>query len=373
MITSPSLRYVAIPDREGRVELTGAWNLAALGKQINLLRSQLVTYAANQGLHWDLKGVDSLDTVGAALLWQAWGERRVKNLSLRPEHDALFVGLGSTGEHVSPGARYDWTVPVVTIGESVLAFLSYLYAAVQLFGQLALDAAYLLARPSRAPWREISTNIYRAGAQALPITALLGFLIGVVIGYLSAEQLRIFGAGVYIINILGISIIRELGPVLCAILVAGRSGSAMTAQLGVMKITQELDALSVMGISHTTRLILPKVVALAVSLPLLVLWTDAAALLGGMVSAGFELDISYRFFLTRLPDVVPIANLWLGFSKAVVFGLLIGIIACQFGLRIHRDTSSLAIGTTTSVVTSITIVIVTDSIFAVLFSHVGLR
>jgi phospholipid/cholesterol/gamma-HCH transport system permease protein len=372
MITSPSLRYVAIPDREGRVELTGAWNLAALGKQINLLRSQLATYAANQGLHWDLKGVDSLDTVGAALLWQAWGKRRVKNLSLRPEHDALFVRLGSTGERV-PSGGYVWTAPVVSIGYSVLAFFSYLYAAVQLFGQLALDAAYVLARPSRAPWREISTNIYRAGAQALPITALLGFLIGVVIGYLSAEQLRIFGAGVYIINILGISIIRELGPVLCAILVAGRSGSAMTAQLGVMKITQELDALSVMGISQTMRLILPKVIALAVSLPLLVLWTDASALLGGMVSAGFELDISYRFFLTRLPDVVPIANLWLGFSKAVVFGLLIGLIACQFGLRIHRDTSSLAIGTTASVVTSITIVIVTDSIFAVLFSHVGLR
>ncbi len=372
MTTSPSLRYVTISDREGRLELTGTWNLSALGKQINALRSQLAAYAANRSLHWDLKGVDSLDDVGAVLLWQAWGKRRVEHLSLRPEHDALFVRLGSTARVVSPGGRSDLTAPVVTIGESLLAFFSYLYAAVLLFGQLVLDAAHLLARPSHTPWREISVNIYRAGAQALPITALVGFLVGVVIGYLSAEQLRIFGAGVYITNILGISIIRELGPALCAILVAGRSGSAITAQLGVMKITQELDALSVIGISHSMRLILPKVVALAVSLPLLVLWTDAAALLGGMVAAGFELDISYRYFLSRLPEVVPIANLWLGLSKAVVFGVLIGLIACEFGLRIHQDTASLAIGTTSSVVTSITIVIVTDAIFAVLFSHVGL-
>jgi phospholipid/cholesterol/gamma-HCH transport system permease protein len=372
MASAPLIRRVTTSDKPERLELIGTWNLSAVERQIDILRPQLAAFAADQRLHWDLKNIESLDSAGATLLWEAWGKRRAEKLSLRPEHDALFGRLGAVAGAARSKGPIDLIAPLISTGKSALAFIDYLYAILLLLGQLVLDVADLMVHPSRAPWREISANIYHTGAQALAITALVGFLIGVVIGYLSAEQLQIFGAGVYITNILGISIIRELGPALCAVLVAGRSGSAMTAQLGVMKITQELDALTVMGISHSMRLILPKVVALAVSLPLLVLWTDAAALFGGMVAAGFELDISYRYFLSRLPEVVPIANLWLGLSKAVLFGVLIGLIACQFGLRIHRDTASLAIGTTSSVVTSITIVILTDAVFAVLFSHVGL-
>jgi phospholipid/cholesterol/gamma-HCH transport system permease protein len=369
MATTPSLRRVTdIPER---IELIGPWNLSAVEKQLNILRPQLEAYAADHRLHWDLKNIDSLDSAGASVLWEAWGKRRAEKLSLRPEHDALFARLDAVHGAAPHREPVDLTALLVTTGQSALAFIDYLYAIVLLLGQLVLDVAYLLLHPSRAPWREISANIYHAGAQALPITALVGFLIGVVIGYLSAEQLQLFGAGVYIVNILGISIIRELGPLLGAILVAGRSGSAMTAQLGVMRVTQELDVLSVMGISHSMRLVLPKVIALAVSLPLLVLWTDAAALLGGMVAAGFKLEIGFRYFLSRLPDVVPIANLWLGIGKAAVFGVLIGLVACQFGLRIQRNTRSLAVGTTSSVVTSITMVMLTDAVFAVLFSDVG--
>jgi phospholipid/cholesterol/gamma-HCH transport system permease protein len=179
--------------------------------------------------------------------------------------------------------------------------------------------------------------------------------------------LKTFGADIFIINLLGVSVIRELGPVLAAVLVAGRSGSAMTAQLGVMRVTEELDAMTVMGIPHTVRLILPKVLGLAVSMPLLVLWTDAIALLGGMMAAKGELGLPYSLFLARLPDAVPLANLWLGLGKSVVFGILIALIACHFGLR----TESLGSGTTSSVVTAITMVIVVDAAFAVMFSDVG--
>ena len=372
MTTAPLIRRVTTPDSPERLELMGTWNLSAVERQINILRPQLAAYAADHRLHWDLKNIESLDCAGATLLWEAWGKRRAEKLSLRPEHDALFTRLGAVAGAAPSRRPIDLTAPLITTGKSALAIIDYLYAIVLLLGQLVLDVGYLLLHPSRTPWREISANIYHVGAQALPITALVGFLIGVVIGYLSAQQLQLFGAGVYIINILGISIIRELGPVLCAILVAGRSGSAMTAQLGVMRVTQELDVLSVMGISHSMRLVLPKVAALAVSMPLLVLWTDAAALLGGMVAAGFKLEIGIRYFLSRLPDVVPIANLWLGIGKAAVFGVLVGLIACQFGLRIRRNTESLAVGTTSSVVTSITMVILTDAVFAVLFSDVGI-
>ena len=182
-----------------------------------------------------------------------------------------------------------------------------------------------------------------------------------------------FGADIFIINILGISIVRELGPVLAAILVAGRSGSSMTAQLGVMRVTEELDALTVMGIPHSLRLVLPKVMALGIAMPLVVLWTSAIALIGGMVAAEVQLGLGYQFFLSKLPDAVAIANLWLGLGKGVVCGMAIALISCHFGLRIKSNTESLGEGTTNSVVTSITVVIIIDAIFAVIFSNVGIR
>ena len=197
-------------------------------------------------------------------------------------------------------------------------------------------------------------------------------MIGIVLSYLSSRQLQMFGADIFIINILGFSIIRELGPMLAAILVAGRSGSSMTAQLGVMRVTQELDALTVMGISHSQRLILPKVLGLGIAMPLLVMWTSAIALFGGMVAAELQLGLSVQYFLFELPDAVPIANLWLGLGKGVVCGMTIALVACHFGLRIKPNTESLGEGTTSSVVTSITMVIIIDAIFAIMFSDVGL-
>jgi phospholipid/cholesterol/gamma-HCH transport system permease protein len=193
---------------------------------------------------------------------------------------------------------------------------------VRLAGQVVLDAGWVVANPTRGPWREVSATLYKAGAQALAITALVGFLIGIVLSYLSSEQLRTFGAGIYVINIVGIGIIRELGPVLAAILVAGRSGSAITAQLGVMRVTEELDALNVMGIPAGVRLILPKVLGLTLAVPLLVVWTNAIALLGAMLAARLELDISFTLFLQTLPVAVPTANYWLGLAKGAVFGAL---------------------------------------------------
>jgi len=146
----------------------------------------------------------------------------------------------------------------------------------------------------------------------------------------------------------------------------------MTAQIGVMRVTQELDALAVMGIPHTMRLVLPKMLALAIAMPLLILWTDAVALMGGMVSAQLQVGLDYRHFIAALPSAVPTANLWLGLGKGVVFGILIALIACHFGLRIKPNTESLGIGTTSSVVTAITVVIVVDAVFAVMFSDIGI-
>ena len=251
-------------------------------------------------------------------------------------------------------------------------FSTQLLNLVTLFGQLLLDSLHLLLHPGDLPWAEISITIYEAGVRALGITALVGFLIGIVLSYLSALQLKMFGAEIYIIDILGLSIIRELGPLLAAILVAGRSGSAMTAQIGIMRVTEELDALSAMGISHSLRLVLPKVIALTLVLPLLSVWTNAAALIGGMLSAQNTLDISFRQFFFKLPDVVPLVNVFIGLGKSAVFGFMIALIACHFGFRIKPNTESLGNETTNSVVAAITVVIMIDAVFAILFMSVGM-
>ena len=371
-LSAPALEQESAADGTRRLVLRGSWNLRALEGRLGELVPRLAQYAAEPRSQWDLRGVEVIDHAGAMVLWRAWGRRRAANLVLKPEHELVFSRLALPAATSPARARRDPLRLVLFIGRKLLSVLDHVIAMLVVLGQVVLDAADLVRRPARIPWREISSNIYRTGAQALGITALLGFLIGVVLSYLSAQQLKLFGADAFIVNILGISVIRELGPALAAVLIAGRSGSAITAQLGVMRVTQELDAMAVMGIPYTLRLILPRMLALAVSMPLIVLWTDAVALLGGMVAARAELGIGYAYFLSSLPDAVPISNLWLGLGKGVVFGLLIALIACHFGLRIEPNTESLGAGTTDSVVTSITAVIIVDAVFAILFKDVGI-
>lgn len=366
------LRRVTGDDGAPRLTLTGSCTLAALGKRLQPLSTELNNEAADPELRWDLTGVRQMDDAGAVLLWRAWGNQLPRHLRLRREHEILFDRLEKIPAPPAPVPR-DLLWPITVLGNAVFLLWEHLTSLIILSGQLLLDAIYLAGNPARIPWREISANLYRTGAQALGITALVGFLIGIVLSYLSSKQLQMFGADIFIINILGISIVRELGPVLAAILVAGRSGSSMTAQLGVMRVTEELDALTVMGIPHSLRLVLPKVMALGIAMPLVVLWTSAIALIGGMVAAEIQLGLGYQFFLSKLPDVVPIANLWLGLGKGVVCGMAIALISCHFGLRIKSNTESLGEGTTNSVVTSITVVIIIDAIFAVIFSNVGIR
>lgn len=352
------------------VALSGVWNLRSLGPVLPRLQARL---QAQRGARaWDLSDVTSLDHAGALLLWRTWGRRMAEPVRMKPEHELFFAHLALPDGSQLTRPRRRYMGPVLAVGTAMLTFADHFMGMVTLLGRVALDAIRLATEPARIPWREISANLYRTGAQALGITALVGFLVGIVLSYLSAQQLRSFGADIYIVNLLGISVIRELGPVLAAILVAGRSGSAMTAQIGVMRVTEELDALAVMGIQHSVRLVLPKMIALAIAMPLLILWTNAIALIGGMVSAQVQLGIDYRHFITSLPDAVPIANLWLGLGKGIVFGILIALIACHFGLRIKPNTESLGIGTTNSVVTAITVVILVDAVFAIMFSDVGI-
>jgi len=362
-------QLLASGGREWRVG--GDWTLLALRGRYEEFRQRVAdAVAAGGDPLWDLRGIQRLDTAGALTLWQGWGKKVPARLLWLPEHVTLFA------QFLQPAAapkRRASLGPGLAFAEArLMAFAQHAVDLVALTGRLLLDVVQLLRHPSLIGWREISANVYRTGAQALPITALVGFLVGLTLSYLISRQLKTYGADIFVVNILGLAVLRELGPLLAAIIVAGRSGSAMTAQIGVMRVTQELDALSVMGISHTVRLVLPKVLALAISLPLVALWTSALMLLGGIAAASAQLKLDPVQFLHLLPSVVEPVNLWLGWIKSVLFGGLIALLACHFGLRVKPNTESLGQSVTQSVVTAITLVIVVDAIFAVLFSNVGI-
>ena len=360
----------------GPIRLTGSWSAAAMAQPAvwDGLRGRLasVTIQTGQPGHWDLRELDRLDHTGAQLLWNAWGRAWPAQVQALPAQHAMLERVARYSVGPPRADRRSLWTRFLGLGERVYQVVDHARDLIRLVGQLLIDTVRLVRSPKDGPWRDVSGHLYRIGATALPITALVGFLIGVVLAYLMAQQLRKFGADAFIVDVLGIALIRELGPVLAAILIAGRSGSAITAQIGVMRVTEELDAMRVMGIAQGFRLVLPRALAMAIAMPLVSIWTTIAALFGGVLSSDLVMGISPSYFLSALPAAVQVSNLTLSVAKSVVFGVMIALVGCHFGLRIKPNTESLGEGTTASVVTSITAVLLADALFAVVFKDVGI-
>ena len=354
--------------------LHGRWGAAELGSraQWRALAGQLAAAPAGAALGWDLREIAWLDHVGAQVLWNHWGRAWPARLQLHDTQRDMLERVAQFSTEEPPRDPWTLSAQIDRLGVLVLHAVGHARQMTEMLGQLVLDIGRLAANPRRGPWRDVSGHLYRMGATALPITALVGFLIGVVLAYLMSLQLRQFGAETFIVNILGISLVRELGPMLGAILVAGRSGSAITAQIGVMRVTEELDAMRVLGIPHGFRLVMPRVLALALAMPLVALWTTLAALAGGVLAADITMGISPAYFVQALPAAVNPTNLWMAMLKSVVFGAGIALIGCHWGLRVKPNTQSLGEGTTASVVTAITMVIVVDALFAIGFKNLGI-
>jgi phospholipid/cholesterol/gamma-HCH transport system permease protein len=370
---APMLRRSGDQGSAPTVVLVGDWTTLSLARRYDELKAELLEVGTSGEMTWNLSELHHLDLTGAVLLWRVWGGSLPRSAVIPTALADWFTNLGvlEAGGGASIARTRGLRRGIEAIGQGALDFTRALRDVIWLIGRLALDLWDCVEHPQRWPLREISAGIYRAGAQAVGILALVGFLIGVVLSYLSGDQLRRFGAEIYVINLLGIGCTRELGPLLGAILVAGRSGSSITAQLGVMRLNQEIDALTTIGISYTQRLVLPKVIALALAQPLAGLWTTVISLAGGMVAARLTLGVGYRQFLDALPQAIPIANYWIGLVKGVAFGTIIALISCHFGLRIKPNTESLGTGTTSAVVVAISSVLVADALFAILFSNIG--
>jgi phospholipid/cholesterol/gamma-HCH transport system permease protein len=365
-----------------RVILRGAWTAARLtagGRRGNWRRITRDLRDLPAGGTWDLRGAQAFDHLAALILWQHWNRRWPEQVEASDDQRALLGRVAAEDPAATamadaprqkPGHAF-W-LGVDRLGLAVMAALDQMRGAITLLGQFLLDMLRLAAHPGKGPWRDFSGHLYRIGAQALPITALVGFLIGVVLAYLMSAVLRQFGAETFVVDILGLALIRELGPLLAAVLVAGRSGSSITAQIGVMRVTEELDAMRVLGIPTGFRLVLPRALALTLAMPLVAVWTTLAALVGGVLVADVALGIAPRYFFAELPKAVKAVNLWLAVGKSAAFGLAIALIGCHYGLRVKPDTTSLGQGTTASVVAAITAVILINALFAILFKDVGM-
>lgn len=352
--------------------LSGDWVVAALQnqRQVDHLLHQLS--AVKQNTSWDLRNIQ-LDHIGGQLLLTCWQGKLPTQIQFGQGHQELFARL----EQYTPQAgALSGTKPtnglLAGVGFAFFRFLDHLLGFIQLLGQFVLDVGRLLSIPAKGPWRDFSAQILRMGAQALPITGLVGLLIGVVVVYLLGGFLVREGLGEAIVPLVGVASIRELGPLLAAILVAGRSGSTITAQIGVMRLREELDAMHVLGIPATFRLVMPRVLALALSMPFLSMWTSFLVIFGGMFVADLSMGISSQYFMQMLPASVSMGNIWMNLGKSIVFGALVALIGCHYGLRVKADTESLGNGTTASVVASITTVILADAVFAILCRNVPL-
>ncbi len=356
------------------VRLLGRWTVSRLvqAQVWESLLPQLAELVPADGISWSLEGLQRLDHIGAQLLWNHWGRHWPPKLRLSEAQRSMLERVARFSAERPMRPRKTLWQRFTALGALVWRMLDHLVDLTRLLGQLLLDIARLARKPREGPWRDVTGHIYHIGSTALPITALVGFLIGLVLAYLTSQQLKQFGADAFIVNILGLSLIRELGPMLAAILVAGRSGSAITAQIGVMRVTEELDAMRVMGIPLGYRLVMPRAFALALVMPLVAVWTTVAALVGGMLAADLTMGLTPTFFINNLPNAVQVSNLTLAMGKSVVFGFLIALIGCHYGLRVKPNTESLGQGTTASVVTSITVVILVDALFAVVFKNVGI-
>ena len=351
------------------IKILGRWDIRSVREHPRELLERLRS-VGNPEARWDLTQIRDIDAAGATVIWQAWNRTRPRNLLLRPEDAWVWDNLAA----LQPGKTADPTdarTPVDFL-RSVLDMLAGTADIIGLLGAAALDSVALLRSPRDIPGREITATIFRSGAQAIGISGLVGFLIGIVLSYLSGEQLRDIGAESYVVNLTGFAILRELAPLLAAILNAGRSGSAMTAQIGLMRVTGELEAMSVLGISHVRRLVVPKAIGQLVTLPLVVVWTDLTGIVGGMLGAWLQLGIAFRDFLNGMVQLVPLSNVWFGLGKGALFGLLVALISCHFGFGIRPDTESLSAGTTRAVVTALTAVLLVDAVLAIAFAHLGM-
>ena len=348
------------------------YTLTQLQKQIKKL-----SLSKFKKIRFNLKNLFFIDTAAAIFL--------VKLEKSSQENGQEFSIESSTKAHLETlelvRHKLDFTVEIPQvkkgnffekIGKGFIANYRGFVAFITFFGQLFSTKLYYLLHLHTIRYKEIFFEINESAIKALGIVALTSFLIGLVVAYQSAFQLKLYGANIFIVDMLGISIFRELAPLITAIVIAGRSGSSYTAQIGAMKITQEIDAMKTMGFEPFAFLVLPRIIALMITMPILIFVADMMAILGGMIVSNIDLQITPSLFIDRLNEVVAAKHFFIGLLKGPFFAFLIATIGIYRGLMVKDDTQSIGFNTTKSVVESIFAVIVCDAVFSIAFTNLGI-
>ena len=364
---------------DGRVavlDIGGEWTLPHAGRLERIVADVERAAASSARIH--LNELRSLDTAGAWLLQRLI--RRLENqgatvtiADVAPEHRVLLQRM------MLPPARQTLARPYVSafravvehIGSATIDIVDEAHELVSFLGITTIALFRAVLQPRRLRFIALASHVERVGLNALPIVGLLSFLIGVVLAYQGADQMRAFGAEIYSVNLLGVSVLREIGVLLTAILVAGLSGSAFTAEIGTMKVNEEIDAMKTLGLDIMDVLVLPRLLAVVIALPLLTFFADLAALIGGAIMSLVVLGISLTQFLEQLRSFATESTFWVGFIKAPFFAGLIGLVGCYEGLKVEGGAESVGRMTTKAVVESIFLVIVADAAFSVMFSWLG--
>lgn len=352
--------------------LSGQWNLA----RIEDIDAELAAARLPPSpVTLDGARLETLDTAAALALvlrLAAAGSSIARTVNLKPSHSSVIqtVRAQAGGLGTEPPLRRRGIIG--GLGFAAVAFARLVQAHVDFAGRCAAALAELVAHPRRTRWKELAAQLQHVCIEAIPVVALVSFLIGTVLAYLFGLQAEKYGASIFVVDAVAIGSARELAPILVAVIVAGRSGAAFTAQLGTMRLTEEIDALSTIALSPMQVLVLPRLLALVISLPLLVFVGDVAALGGAMAASGPLLDITPAMFIDRVHSQLALRHVAVGLAKGALFGAAIAVIGCRAGMTVDRDARSIGISTTSTVVRCIVAVILLDAFFAVWLQSVRL-
>jgi phospholipid/cholesterol/gamma-HCH transport system permease protein len=367
-------------DGDSRViRCAGPWTISQASDLSAQLRALPV--AANRPVRISLAGVTKLDTVGAWLIRRTLEAQGAMGASAQldqvsEQHQQLIDhvhGFAAGRLLSSPKAPvHSWLEPLADIGVSAENIASRFALMLAFLGAVMVALVRLLRHPRRIRWNALTHQLQHVGYHALPIVGLLSFLIGMVLVQQGAYQLKQFGAEVFVVDLVSIATLRELGVLICAILVAGRSGSAFAAQIGSMKLQEELDAMRSMGLDPVEVLVLPRTIALVIAMPLLGFYASMMGLLGGALFTYLQLGIPIDTFLERMQETVTMNTFLVGMIKAPIFGLVIAVVGCFEGMQVRGGAQSVGERTTMAVVVSIFMVIVLDAFLAIFFTTIGM-
>jgi phospholipid/cholesterol/gamma-HCH transport system permease protein len=374
-VEQPLANLQYLPD-SNTLLLTGAWLWKTLDEEdfeslANRLRGKI------EQINIDGSKITEIDTVGAFFISRILTYATLHKIAInsftipnsgRQFFERIDKMVTTPREEVDDKNKLGF---VASIGKKVVDSILGILSFITFFGQFIINFVKFFRHPRQLNWNDMVRTIADAGLHGMWVAALLSFLIGVTLAYQMAPQFVTYGANVYVVNFLGIALLKEVSPLLTAIIVAGRTGASITAEIGTMKVQEEIDGIQTMGISPITRLVLPKVIGVMIAVPLITSIGDVTSMLGGAIVANSSLDVNYSLFLERTQMYVAMTNYTVGIYKSIVFAFLVALVGCYCGFRVEGNANSIGEYTTKSVVLGIILIVFSDAVFAVICKIIG--